>query len=217
MPFGLSGAPATFQRLMDQVLRGTEEYAGVYLDDIIVYGTDWEEHLKNLEGVFERLSGAGLTIKLKKCTFGVQKCTYLKHKIGNGGVLPEDAKIQAIRKIAKPRTKKEVRSFLGMVGYYRSLNPHFAMKAEPLTASTKKGQPDQVTWTSWEAEAFQLLKKDLINTVMLKNLDFRKPFQLQTDASDVGVEALLIKEEIKISLSPTSVQRYWTVKGTTQQ
>ena len=75
MPFGLSGAPATFQRLIDQVLRESEEYAGVYLDDIIVYGTDWEEHLKYLEGVFERLSGAGLTIKLKKCTFGAQQCT----------------------------------------------------------------------------------------------------------------------------------------------
>ena len=98
MPFGLNGAPATFQRLMDQVLRGTEEYAGVYLDDIIVYGTVWEEHLRNLEGVFERLSGAGLTIKLKKCTFGAQQCTYLGHKIGNGGVLLEDAKVQAIRK-----------------------------------------------------------------------------------------------------------------------
>ena len=111
MPFGLSGGPATFQRLMDHVLRGTEEYAGVYLDDIIVYGTDWEEHLKNLEGVFKRLSGAGLTIKLKKCTFGEQECTYLGHKIGNGGVLPEDAKVQAIRKIAKPRTKKKSEEF----------------------------------------------------------------------------------------------------------
>ena len=96
MPFGLSGAPATFQRLMDQLLRGTEDNAGVYLDDIIVYGTDWEEHLKNLEGVFERLSRAGLTIKLKKCTFGAQECTYLGHKIGNRGVLQEDAKVQAI-------------------------------------------------------------------------------------------------------------------------
>ena len=118
MPFGLSRAPATFQRLMDQVLRGTEEYAGVYLDDV-VYGTEWEEDLKNLEGVFERLSGAGLTIKLKRCTFGAQESTYLRHKIGNGEVLPEDAKVQAIRKIAEPRTKREVRSFLEMVGYYR--------------------------------------------------------------------------------------------------
>ena len=174
MPFGLSGGPATFQRLMDHVLRGTEEYAGVYLDDIIVYGTDWEEHLKNLEGVFKRLCGAGLTIKLKKCTFGEQECTYLGHKIGNGGVLPEDAKVQAIRKRAKPRTKKEVRSFLGMLGYYRRFILHFATKAEPLTNLTKKGQPDQVTWTSWEAEAFELLKKYLIDAVMLKNQDFSK-------------------------------------------
>ena len=69
---------------MDQVLRETEEYAGVYLDEIIVYGTDWEEHLKNLEGVFERLSRAGLTIKLKKCTFGVQECTYLDTRLEMG-------------------------------------------------------------------------------------------------------------------------------------
>ena len=65
------------------------------------------------------------------------------------------------------------------------------MKAEPLTAFTKKGQPDQVTWTSWEAEAFELLKKDLIDAVMLKNPDFSKPFQLQTDASDMGIGAVL--------------------------
>ena len=78
-----------------------------------------------------------------------------------------------------------------MVGYYRRFIPHFATKAEPLTALMKKGQPDQVTWTSWEAEAFKLLKKDLIDTVMLKTPDFSKPFQLQTDASDVGVGAVL--------------------------
>ena len=78
-----------------------------------------------------------------------------------------------------------------MVRYYWRFIPHFATKAEPLTALTKKGQPDQVTWTSWEAEAVELLKKDLINAVMLKNPDFSKPFQLQTDASDVGVGAVL--------------------------
>ena len=78
-----------------------------------------------------------------------------------------------------------------MVGYYQRFIPHFAMKAEPLTALMKKGQPDRVTWTSWEAEAFELLKKDLINAVMLKNPDFSKPFQLQTDASGMGVGAVL--------------------------
>ena len=82
MPFGLSRAPATFQRMMDQVLRGTEGYAGVYLDDIIIFGNTWEEHLSNVKQVFQRLQDAGLTIKLKKCNFGVGQCTYLGHKIG---------------------------------------------------------------------------------------------------------------------------------------
>ena len=87
------------------------------------------------------------------------------------------------------------------------------MKAEPLTALTKKGQPDQVTWTSWEAEAFQLLKKDLIDEVMVKNLDFSKPFQLQTDASDVGIGAVLSKGGDQ----DQPIARYWIAKGTTQQ
>ena len=107
MPFGLSGAPATFQRLMDQVLRGTEEYAGVYLDDIIVYGTDWEEHLKNVEGGLERPKWSRTHNQTQEVYFWSARMTYLGHKIGNGGVLPEDAKVQAMRKIAEPRTKSE--------------------------------------------------------------------------------------------------------------
>ena len=76
MPFGLSRAPATFQRLMDSVLRGTEEFARVYLDDIVVHSENWKDHLKQVEEVLERLRKAGLTIKLKKCSFGVSECTY---------------------------------------------------------------------------------------------------------------------------------------------
>ena len=79
MPLGLSGAPATFQRLMDHILRRTENFAGVYLDDIIVYGTDWKKHLRNGEEVLRRLQSANLTIKLSKCIFGANECNYLGH------------------------------------------------------------------------------------------------------------------------------------------
>ena len=147
MPFGLSGAPATFQRLMDKVLRGTSGFAGVYLDDIIVYGNTWSEHLKNLEIVLQKVQEAGLTLKLKKCNFGVSECTYLGHRIGRGGVLPENSKVKAIQEMPIPRNKKQVRSFLGMVGYYRRFIPHFATKAEPLTNLTKKGLPEVISWT----------------------------------------------------------------------
>ena len=109
MPFGLSGAPATFERLMDHVLRGTEKYASVYLDDIIMYGATWEEHLMNLRQVLQRLDDAGLTIRLKKCQFGTNECTYLGYRIGLGGVRPEALKVKAVQEMSRPQTKKQVR------------------------------------------------------------------------------------------------------------
>ena len=119
MPFGLSGAPATFQWLMDKVLRGTEAYAGVYLDDIIIYGETRDQNLENIRKVFERLWQAGLT---KKCSFGASECIYLGHQIGKGGVRPEATKVQAFNDMPRPRMKKEIQSFLGMIGYYRRLS-----------------------------------------------------------------------------------------------
>ena len=92
IPFGLSGAPATFQRLMHKTLIGTEAYTGVYLDDIVMYGDMWKQHMENLQQAMEKLKQAGLTIKLKKCRFGADSCSYLGHKIGNGGVLLEETK-----------------------------------------------------------------------------------------------------------------------------
>ena len=132
---------------MDHVLRGTEKYASVYLDDIIVYGAIWEEHLTNLRCVLQKLSEAGLTIRLKKCCFGANECNYLGHRIGLGGVRPEVTKVRAIQEMPRPQTKKQVRCFLGMVGYYRRFIPHFATKAEPLTNLTCKGMPETVNWT----------------------------------------------------------------------
>ena len=119
MPFGLSGAPAMFQRLMDSVLRGTEKFTGVYLDDVVISSNNWTNHLYHITEVLRRLQEAGLTIKLKKCTFGAQECTYLGHRIGREGVRPEISKVAAIRAMARPRTKKDMRTFLGMTGYYR--------------------------------------------------------------------------------------------------
>ena len=103
---------------------------GVYLDDIVIHSETWEEHLRHLREVFRWLQEAQLTIQLRKCHFGGHECTYLGHLIGQGGVRPEQSKIQAIQEMQRPQTKKQVRSFLGMVGYYRRFLPHFATKAE---------------------------------------------------------------------------------------
>ena len=195
MPFGLSGAPATFQRLMDDVLRGTESFAGVYLDDIVIHSSSWRNHLKHLEEVFRRLAAAGLTIKQSKCIFASRDCTYLGYRIGRGGVRSEKSKVQAIADMMRPQTKKDVRTFLGMTGYYRRFIRDYATIAEPLTDLTKKTLPEKIVWNERLKLAFQRLKKVLMTAPLMKNPDFTRTFVLQTDASGVGVGAVLSQGE----------------------
>ena len=107
MPFGLSGAPATFQRMMDEILRDTYSFAGVCLDDIVIHSESWREHLSHLDTVLQRLKAAGLTIKLSKCVFATGDCTYLGYRIGRGGVKPEDSKVCVIVNMRQPITKKD--------------------------------------------------------------------------------------------------------------
>ena len=163
MPFGLSGAPATFQRMMDEVLRGTESFAGVYLDDIIIHSDTWEDHLRHLDEALKRLEDAGLTLKLKKCSFATEDCTYLGYRIGRGGVKPENSKVQAVAEMSRPTTKKDVRTFLGMAGYYRRFVKDYATIAEPLTELTRKNLPERVEWNNKAELAFQKLKRMLIS------------------------------------------------------
>ena len=102
MPFGLQGAPATFQRMMDLLLRGLESHTAAYLDDVVIYSRSWTEHLQHIRAVFSRLREAGLTVKPKKCQFGMRTCTYLGHVVGNGQVKPEAAKLDAVRAYPQP-------------------------------------------------------------------------------------------------------------------
>ena len=149
MPFGLQGAPATFQRMMDSLLRGLEGHTAAYLDDIVIHSPTWDEHMQHITNVFQRLREAGLTVKPKKCQFGMSDCTYLGHIVGNGQVRPELHKIEAIRTFPQPQTKKNVRAFLGLAGYYRKFIPHFATVAAPLTDLTRRTCPTHVAYTSF--------------------------------------------------------------------
>ena len=190
MPFGLSGAPATFQRLMDQVVRGLEEFSAAYIDDLVIHSRTWEEHLRHIQAVLQRLQEAGLTAKPPKCQFGMQQCVYLGHVVGNGGVRPEKSKLLAVESFPVPKTKKEVRTFLGLTGYYRRFIENYASVAAPLTDLTKTA-PTRVVWTSGCEEAFGALRQALCQTPVLRSPDFNKPFVLQTDASERGVGAVL--------------------------
>ena len=116
MPFGLQGAPATFQRMIDKLLDGLGNFANACLDDLVIYSSTWEEHLQHLPVIFQRLEEAGLTIK--KCQLGMTQCIYLGHVVGRGQVKPEFSKIGALEKFERLKIKRDVRTFLGMVRYY---------------------------------------------------------------------------------------------------
>ena len=190
MPFGLQGAPSTFQRMMDVLLKGIREYADAYLDDLVIFSHTWEEHCKHLRAVLSRLREAGLTAKPAKCQLGMQQCVYLGHVVGNGEVRPEQRNIDAVTNFPRAATKKKVRSFLGLTGYYRKFIPNYSTIAVPLTDLTKNSAPS-VVWTDACDTAFAELKRRLTTSPVLKSPNLSQPFILQTDASDRGVGAVL--------------------------
>ena len=119
MPFRLNGASASFQRLINEVVREMESFAQAYLDDLVVFSDTWTEDLSHLQTALEKLQEFGLTAKMAKCQWAMAVCTYLGHVIGGGLIKPEINKLEAVEKFPVPKTKKEVRSFLGLTGYYR--------------------------------------------------------------------------------------------------
>ena len=194
MPFGLHTAPATFQRLMNSLLREFQEFAGAYLDDVVIFSCSWEDHLAHLSRVFACLHAAGLTVKPSKCSFGFEKTLYLGHIIGGGNICPDPEKVESVINYRRPSTKRDVRAFLGLIGYYRKFLKDFSGTAAPLIALTKKGQPDRVKWDKQCEDTFQILKHQIVSTPVLRVAYPSKPFLLQTDASDLGLGAVLSQE-----------------------
>ena len=191
MPFGLQGAPATFQRMMDVILDDVGEFAAAYLDDVVIHSTSWDDHVRHLHEILRRLGQAGLTVKPKKCQIAMSQCTYLGHVVGNGEVRPEESKVKAVEDFPTPKTKKQVRAFLGLTGYYRKFIKNYAEKAMALTNLTRKNAPNNVLWTTACDTAFRELKKALCSSAVLRSPDFRRRFILQTDASNHGIGAVL--------------------------
>jgi len=221
-PFGLFQLKVTtFRSLMDCLINGMDSFAAAYLDDIVIYSSTWEEHLAHIRAVFEGLREAGLTVKPRKCQFGMSQCVYLGHIVGSGVVCPEQAKIQAVSSFPVPKTKKEVRTFLGLMGYYRRFIPSYATITAPLTDLMKKDCPNQVRWTPGCNEAFCKLKSVLCIAPVLHSPDFSQTFILQTDASDRGVGAVLSQIDAEGNEHPIGFfsrkllpreQRYLTVE-----
>lgn len=192
MAFGMCNAPATFQRLINTVIAGVSN-CNAYLDDLIIYTDSWDEHLRVLTQVFGRLAQANLTLNLSKCEFGKATVTYLGRQVGQGQVRPIEAKVAAITACSVPTTRKALRSFLGMAGYYRSFCRNFSTVVQPLTQLLSP-KVDFV-WTPECQAAFDSAKALLCHAPVLAAPDLTKPFKLEVDASAVGAGAVLLQED----------------------
>lgn len=164
MPFGLMGAPATFQDFMNQLLVPfLRKWVVVFLDDVLVYSATMEEHVVHLRQVLDLISQQQLYLKESKCVFSQEKLEFLGHVVSASGITIDPKKSKVIREWPNPVCVKDVRSFLGMVGYYRKFVPNFGIISRSLTNLLRK---DTVfVWTQTENQAFMDLKTALVQAL----------------------------------------------------
>ena len=190
MPFGLSNAPGTFQRLMNNLFKDhLWKWVLIFLDDVLAYDSTEEEHFKHIEVIFKLLRAANLKLKPKKCRLLQQKVVYLSHVIDKDGARPDPQKVAAVREWPEPKTVKQVRSFVGFCNYYRRFVKDFAQIARPLHELTKKNA--RFEWTPCCQMAFDRLRLELATAPVLQFPRYDCPFIIDTDASNVSLGAVL--------------------------
>lgn len=201
MPFGLKNAPATFQRLMNSVLVGLiNKICIVYLDDILIFSTSLKEHLDSIKRVFKRLRETGLKIQVDKCNFLKRETEFLGHVLTPEGVKPNPNKIKVIQELKLPNTLKQIKSFLGVTGYYRKFIRDYAKIAYPITRYLKMGMKINENDPNY-ISAFEKLKNIISEHPILKYPDFNKKFVLVTDASNFALGAVLTQDGHPISFA----------------
>ncbi|KAJ9519493.1 hypothetical protein QJQ45_000590 [Haematococcus lacustris] len=195
LPFGLCNAPATFQRLMNDVLHDLlDDCVLVYLDDILIFSRTPQEHIAHLRRVFDLLRKHKLYAKLSKCEFGMDQTSFLGHIVSASGIACDPAKVAAVQSWPIPKTVHDVRSFLGLANYYRRFVKDFSTIAAPLTALTRADGHDKqgvVAWGQAQQSAFDALKQALVSAPILIAPDPSQPYTLRCDASSIGIGAVL--------------------------
>ncbi|KAK1561350.1 hypothetical protein QYE76_018190 [Lolium multiflorum] len=193
MPFGLTNAPSTFMRLMNHVLR---EFIGkfvvVYFDDILIYSRNESDHTIHIRHVLQVLRDNQLYGNLEKCTFCKDKVIFLGYVVSQHGVEVDESKIEAIQNWPTPMNVSQVRSFHGLAGFYRRFVPNFSTIAAPLNDLTKKGVVFE--WGAAQDHAFDELKRLLTSAPLLALPDFNKQFEIECDASGIGIGGVLMQE-----------------------
>ena len=201
MPFGLTNAPATFQRFINNTIRDyLDKFAGVYLDDILIYSKTREEHVRHVRLILNALKDNDLFISLKKSEFFQTEINFLGHIIGAKGIRMEPEKVQAILEWPEPKNLKELQGFTATANYYRRHIKDFSSKAEALTKLTKK---DVVfKWDDDQKRAFQLIKETIAEEPVLAVFDPAKPIYIETDASEFALGAVLYQKDNEGRLHP---------------
>ena len=192
MPFGLVIACATYVRLMRLVLSGLDNVT-FYFDNIFVYNDNWDDHIQSIMSVLDRLREHNLTVRPSKCRFGFTQINYLGFVVDGQYLRPQNSKIDALQNIPVPSTKKALRSFLGVISFYRMFVPKVSDLTGPLSDMLRKGVREPLTWTSVTREKFESLKHALTTEPILRLPDINSPFALRTDASDYGLGAVLLQ------------------------
>src|SRR5215203_3060375 len=193
MPFGLTNAPSTFMRLMNHVLR---EFIGkfvvVYFDDILIYSRNESDHIIHIRHVLQVLRDNKLYGNLEKCTFCKDKVIFLGYVVSQHGVEVDESKNEAIHNWPTPMNVSQVRSFHGLAGFYRRFVKDFSTIACPLNELTKKNVP--FVWGAAQDHAFDELKRLLTSAPLLALPDFNKQFEIECDASGIGIGGVLMQE-----------------------
>ena len=197
MPFGLCNAPSSFMRLMNEVLRPfLNMFVVVYLDDILISSKTKELHFDHLRHVFNALQKQQLYGKMEKCSFLVPSLVFLGYIVSSDGVRVDPTKVDAISTWPEPKNAHDVRSFHGLASFYRRFIKDFSAIAAPLTELTKKGE---FVWSKAAKVAFEEIKKRLCNAPILALPVFSKLFEVETDASGLGIGAVLLQEKKPIA------------------
>ncbi|GJU71613.1 putative nucleotidyltransferase, ribonuclease H [Tanacetum coccineum] len=206
MPFGLTNAPAVFMDLMNRVCKlYLDKFVIVFIDDILIYSRNKEEHGEHLKTILNLLRSEKLYAKFSKCDFWLDSVQFLGHVIDSSGVHVDPAKIEAIKNWAAPTTPTEVRQFLGLAGYYRRFIKEFSLISKPLTKLTQKNKP--YVWGDDEEEAFQTLKLKLCSAPILSLPEGSEDFVVYCDASLKGFGAVLMQREKVIAYASRQLRK----------
>nr|XP_027124219.1 uncharacterized protein LOC113740905 [Coffea arabica] len=206
MPFGLTNAPAAFMDLMQRIFKKyLDQFVVVFIDDILIYSKTREEHAKHLEVVLQTLREHKLYAKFSKCEFWLTEISFLGHRVSEDGIAVDPAKVEAVMNWKQPETPTEVRSFLGLAGYYRRFIQDFSKIAGPMTELTKKGA--KFVWTPKCESSFQELKKRLTSAPVLVLPDGGEGYAVYSDASREGLGCVLMQMGKKLVMAVGGVVR----------